>query len=142
MENLTPKFVAERSGVSVPTLHFYEQQGLITSERTPGNQRRYHRDVLRRIAFIRAAQRVGISLAEIAAALATLPRERTPTARDWARLSSHWRASLDQRIARLEQLRDTLDGCIGCGCLSLDACALFNPDDELSAFGTGAVRFG
>jgi MerR family redox-sensitive transcriptional activator SoxR len=108
--------------------------------RTVGNQRRYHRDVLRRIAFIRVSQRVGVGLAEIRAALDTLPEGRTPTKQDWARLSRRWRASLEGRIRTLERLRDTLDDCIGCGCLSLKACSLSNPEDRLAAEGPGAVR--
>lgn len=137
---LTPGEVAERSGTSVSALHFYEREGLVTSTRTGGNQRRYHRDVLRRLAFIRVSQRLGISLAEIRAALETLPSSRTPTKADWSRLSRHWRRDLDERIHRLQQLRDELDGCIGCGCLSLQACRLSNPEDRLAAQGDGAVR--
>jgi MerR family redox-sensitive transcriptional activator SoxR len=138
--DLTPGEVARRSGVAVSTLHFYEKQGLITSVRTTGNQRRYHRDVLRRIAFIRVAARVGITLAEIRAALQTLPEQRTPTKADWARLSRRWRGELNARITWLTQLRDDLDGCIGCGCLSLRACSLFNPQDALGEQGSGPVR--
>lgn len=138
---LTPGQVAQRAGVSVSTLHFYERRGLIASTRTGGNQRRYHRDVLRRIAFIRVSQKVGISLADIAAALATLPDGRTPTAADWARVSRRWRGDLEERLAYLERLRDSLDGCIGCGCLSLSACSLYNTEDELSRNGTGPVRW-
>lgn len=137
---LTPGEVAERSGTSVSALHFYEREGLVTSTRTAGNQRRYHRDVLRRLAFIRLSQRLGIPLAEIRAALDTLPSSRTPTKADWSRLSRHWRRDLDERIHRLQQLRDELDGCIGCGCLSLQACRLSNPEDQLAAQGDGAVR--
>ena len=132
--------VARRSGVAVSTLHFYEAKGLIGSLRTEGNQRRYPRGVLRRVAFIRVAQRVGIPLGEIAEALATLPAGRAPDRDDWARLSAAWRAELDQRIAQLKKLRDTLDDCIGCGCLSLDRCKLRNPGDKLSAQGPGARR--
>ena len=138
---LAPAEVAERAGVSVPTLHYYEREGLIGSRRTAGNQRRYHRDVLRRLAFIRVSQRLGLPLGQIRDALATLPDGRTPTPSDWTRLSATWRADLDERIRRLERLRDSLDGCIGCGCLSLEACALYNPDDELAAAGSGAVRW-
>lgn len=137
---LTPGEVAERSGTSVSALHFYEREGLVSSTRTAGNQRRYHRDVLRRLAFIRVSQRLGIPLADIRAALATLPSGRTPTKADWSRLSRHWRHDLDERIRRLEQLRDELDGCIGCGCLSLQACRLSNPEDQLAAQGDGPVR--
>lgn len=134
--------VARRSGVAVSALHFYEAQGLLSSQRSSGNQRRYRRDVLRRVAFIRAAQLLGISLGEIAEALKGLPQQRTPTKSDWARLSSRWRASLDLRIADLQALRDQLQGCIGCGCLSLKACRLYNPDDSLSKQGPGARRLG
>ncbi|WP_222182979.1 redox-sensitive transcriptional activator SoxR [Geminicoccus harenae] len=129
--------VAERSGVAVSTLHFYEARGLIRSRRTAGNQRRYPREILRRIAVIRVAQRAGIPLATIAAALATLPEGRTPDASDWQALSQAWRADLDARITRLTRLRDQLDGCIGCGCLSMQACPLRNPRDELGAEGPG-----
>lgn len=136
---LTPGQVAERSGVAVSTLHFYEREGLIESTRTSGNQRRYARECLRRIAFIRTSQRVGISLTEIRSALESLPEGRTPTKRDWTRLSRRWRLDLDTRIARLERLRDTLDGCIGCGCLSLRSCALTNGEDHLADRGSGAL---
>lgn len=131
--------VARRSGVAVSTLHFYETKGLIASTRSGGNQRRYARDVLRRIAFIRVAQRVGVSLAEIAGALATLGGG-APSREDWARLSAAWRHDLDQRMAQLKKLRDTLDDCIGCGCLSLERCALRNPQDKLGAKGPGPHR--
>lgn len=134
--------VARRSGVTVATLHFYETRGLLSSERSAGNQRRYRRDVLRRVAFVRAAQAVGISLAEIADSLRQLPDRRTPTKADWSRLSSRWRESLDQRIADLQALRDDLQGCIGCGCLSLQACRLYNPQDVLSQRGSGPQRLG
>ena len=137
---LTVGEVARRSGVAVSTLHFYEKQGLVTSTRSAGNQRRYARDVLRRVAFIRAAQRVGISLADIRAAVQTLPDGRTPTRADWARLSAAWREELDARIAQLKKLRDTLDDCIGCGCLSIDRCRLRNPLDTLASNGPGAHR--
>ncbi|MGB0135244.1 redox-sensitive transcriptional activator SoxR [Dokdonella sp.] len=132
--------VAKRSGVAVSTLHFYETQGLISSERSAGNQRRYRREILRRIAFIRAAQALGISLGEIGEALQQLPDQRTPTKADWTRLSSHWRAALDQRIADLQALRDRLSGCIGCGCLSLRACQLYNADDAMAGLGPGPHR--
>lgn len=138
---LSPSQTADRAGVTVPTLHFYEREGLIEARRTAGNQRRYHRDVLRRLAFIRVSQRLGIPLARIRAALETLPERRTPTKRDWARLSRLWQVDLDDRIRMLERLRDSLDGCIGCGCLSLQACTLYNPDDELATDGTGPVRW-
>lgn len=137
---LTIGEVVERSGVPHTALRFYEQRGLVASERTSGNQRRYPRVVLRRLAFIRAAQRVGLSLEDISAALASLPDGRTPTRRDWTRLSASWRHELDTRIEALTRLRDNLDGCIGCGCLSLRRCVLHNPDDELAAHGPGAPR--
>lgn len=129
--------VAARSGLSVSAIHFYERKGLIRSWRNAGNQRRYRRDVLRRLAVIRVANRTGLPLASIATALADLPDERTPTVADWKLLSSHWRAELDERIARLTQLRDELTGCIGCGCLSLRKCPLRNADDRLSEDGSG-----
>lgn len=137
---LTVGDVARRSGVAVSTLHFYEAQGLIASTRSGGNQRRYSRDVLRRVALIRTAQRVGVSLADIRSALQTLPDGRTPTRADWARLSASWREELDGRIAQLKKLRDTLDDCIGCGCLSIDRCRLRNPLDTLACNGPGAHR--
>ena len=137
---LTPGELAERAGVTVSSLHFYEREGLIGSRRTSGNQRRYHRDVLRRVAFIRFSQRLGISLHDIGSALDTLPAGRTPTTEDWARLSERWRADLDDRITRLRNLRDNLDGCIGCGCLSLETCAIYNEEDWLGHFGPGPRR--
>ena len=137
---LTVGEVARRSGVAVSTLHFYETKGLISSARSAGNQRRYARDVLRRVAFIRVAQRVGIALADIEAALATLPVSAAPTRADWARLSAGWRAELDERVAQLKKLRDTLDDCIGCGCLSIDRCKLRNPLDTLAENGPGPQR--
>lgn len=137
---LTVGQLAERSGVSVSALHFYERQGLIASRRTNGNQRRYRRDTLRRVAFIRVAQRVGMSLAEIKTALDTLPEGRPPGKADWQRLSNSWRAELDLRIEQMVKLRDELTGCIGCGCLSLDTCTLFNPEDTLSSKGSGPRR--
>jgi len=140
-EELTVGEVAQRSGVAVSTLHFYEAKGLIHSQRTAGNQRRYGRDMLRRIAIIRAAQRVGMPLATIRDALAGLPEARTPTRRDWSRMSSAWREELDARIEQLIQMRDTLDDCIGCGCLSLDRCRLANPGDVLAEHGAGALRW-
>jgi MerR family redox-sensitive transcriptional activator SoxR len=132
--------LARRSGVAVSTIHFYEARGLITGWRTPGNQRRFARDALRRVAFVRVAQRVGIALADIAAALSTLPQGRTPGRADWARLSRVWRSDLDERIAQLRKLRDTLDDCIGCGCLSIDRCALRNRADRLADLGPGPRR--
>ncbi|MGB3307715.1 MAG: redox-sensitive transcriptional activator SoxR [Thermomicrobiales bacterium] len=134
---LTPGELSERSGVAISALHFYERQGLIHSRRTEGNQRRYTRQTLRRVAFIRVSQRVGIPLAQIREALDTLPENRTPTVEDWARLSKGWRHNLDQRIAQLTRLRDQLTSCIGCGCLSLDRCALSNPHDKLGELGPG-----
>lgn len=134
---LTVGQVAQRSGVSVSALHFYEQKGLIASWRSGGNQRRYYRGVLRRVAVIKVAQRAGVPLAEIRNALDSLPEQRPPTAKDWRRLSTRWRAELNARIERLSRLRDHLDGCIGCGCLSLKACPLRNPQDELGEQGTG-----
>lgn len=133
--------IARRSGVAVSALHFYEARGLIHSVRSAGNQRRYGRDTLRRIAIIRAAQRVGMPLATIRDALASLPEARTPTRRDWSRLSSAWRDELDARIRELIRMRDTLDDCIGCGCLSLDRCRLANPGDVLGGQGAGAQRW-
>lgn len=137
---LTPSEMSIRSGVAVSALHFYEREGLIASTRTGGNQRRYARETLRRVAFIRMSQRLGIPLARIRDALATLPSDRTPTSKDWARLSAGWREDLDQRIVHLERLRDNLAGCIGCGCLSLKLCTLANPEDVLAEQGPGAVR--
>lgn len=129
--------VAERSGVAVSAIHFYEAKGLITSWRNTGNQRRYPREALRRISIIKVAQRLGIPLASIKAALDSLPKGRTPTDQDWKKLSARWHADLDDRIAKLTQLRDQLTGCIGCGCLSMKQCPLRNPYDELSAQGSG-----
>jgi len=129
--------VAERSGITPSALRFYESQGFIKSTRTAGGQRRFHRDTLRRIAFIRVAQRVGLTLDEIRAALATLPSSRTPTKADWARISRAWRPRLTEQIATLERLRDQLTSCIGCGCLSFKACALYNPDDVAARNGVG-----
>lgn len=130
--------IAARTGMAVSAVRFYESEGLIESTRTSGNQRRFSRDTLRRIGFVRAAQRVGLSLDEIREALVGLPTSRTPTRADWSRLSRAWRSRLDEQIARLEKLRDDLDSCIGCGCLSLDTCALYNPDDAAAALGPGA----
>lgn len=132
--------LAERSGVSVSALHFYERQGLITSWRTSGNQRRYRRDMLRRVGLIRIAQRVGIPLKEVAAALALLPDGYVPDRDDWQRLSESWQDALDERIRHLQQLRDMFTDCIGCGCLSLDRCAVLNADDKLGVQGPGPRR--
>ncbi|MEB3367062.1 redox-sensitive transcriptional activator SoxR [Saccharopolyspora mangrovi] len=135
---LTIGEVAHRSGVAQTALRFYEDRGLITSTRTTGNQRRYQRAVLRRLAFIRAAQRVGLSLEQISDALSTLPDDHAPTKTDWSRLSRRWRDELDARIDGLQRLRDNLTGCIGCGCLSLRTCILNNPDDRQAENGPGA----
>jgi MerR family redox-sensitive transcriptional activator SoxR len=135
---LTIGEVTARSGVASSALRFYEAQGLIAASRTSGNQRRYERAVLRRIALIKAGRAAGIPLERIRAALATLPAERTPTRRDWERLSRGWRDDLDARIATLEALRLRLTTCIGCGCLSIDACGLLNPEDEAAELGAGA----
>jgi MerR family redox-sensitive transcriptional activator SoxR len=137
---LTVGQVAARSGVAVSALRFYEAKGLIRSRRTAGNQRRYARDVLRRVAFVRVSQRVGIPLGQIREALAQLPDERTPTRKDWARLSASWRSELDARIEQLERLRDDLTDCVGCGCLSLSRCRLSNPYDRLGEQGPGPRR--
>jgi len=134
---LTVGEVAARSGVAISTLHFYEAEGLIRSWRNEGNQRRFPREVLRRVAVIRVAQRTGISLALIREALKALPDGRTPTSEDWMKLSARWRSDLNDRINRLIRLRDQLDGCIGCGCLSLGVCPLRNPWDELAEQGPG-----
>jgi MerR family redox-sensitive transcriptional activator SoxR len=130
--------VARRAGVAVSALHFYERKGLIRSWRSEGNQRRYPREVLRRVAVIKVAQRTGIPLAEIREALESLPEERTPNAKDWEKLSAAWRADLDDRIRKLQNLRDRLTDCIGCGCLSIQTCPLRNPHDEMAALGPGA----
>jgi MerR family transcriptional regulator, redox-sensitive transcriptional activator SoxR len=136
---LTIGELSERSGVATSALRYYETVGLIESTRTTGNQRRYRRIALRRVAFIRSAQRVGLTLDEISEALATLPEGRTPTKADWARLSQSWRPRIDAQIERLERLRGKLDGCIGCGCLSLKTCSLNNPEDVVAPRGPGAV---
>jgi MerR family redox-sensitive transcriptional activator SoxR len=138
--DLSPGEMSRRSGVAVSALHFYEREGLIVCARTSGNQRRYARETIRRVAFIRMSQRLGIPLARIRDALATLPTNRVPTSKDWAKLSAGWRADLDERILHLQRLRDNLSGCIGCGCLSLKVCALANPGDVLAEHGPGAVR--
>lgn len=130
--------LAARSGVAVTALHFYEAKGLIKSNRNAGNQRRYPRDVLRRVVLIKIAQRLGIPLANIGEALQALPDGRTPNAQDWERLSALWREDLDERINKLILLRDKLNGCIGCGCLSMEACPLRNQDDKLAEHGPGA----
>lgn len=137
-QQLTIGEVAERAGVSVPTVRFYEARGLITSVRTAGNQRRFPRHVLRRLAFVAAAQRVGLSLDQISATLATLPTDRAPSRRDWTRLSATWKREVAERIAELQALQDTLDSCIGCGCLSLRRCGLYNARDTAADEGTGS----
>ncbi len=134
---LTIGDVASRSGVRTSTLRYYEERGLISSERTSGGQRRYARETLRRVAVIRAAQILGLTLEEIRTALNELPQARTPNRHDWERLSQTWRSSLDGRIAELEALRDRLSGCIGCGCLSLENCGIFNPGDRAADAGAG-----
>jgi MerR family redox-sensitive transcriptional activator SoxR len=135
---LTIGEVAARSGFATSALRFYEKEGLLEASRTSGGQRRYPRSVLRRLAFVRAASNVGLSLVEVRAALATLPAGRTPSKADWRRLSESWRARLDEQITALQDLRDGLDGCIGCGCLSLRSCRLSNPSDSASGQGPGA----
>ncbi|MEQ4303843.1 redox-sensitive transcriptional activator SoxR [Plantactinospora sp. B6F1] len=137
---LTVGELSARSGVAVSALHFYERQNLITSRRTSGNQRRYPRDTLRRVALIRIAQRVGIPLAEIGAALAELPDNGAPTRRDWKRMSRRWQHDLDRRIRLLQQLRDDFADCVGCGCMSIDRCLLANPNDTLGRQGSGPRR--
>jgi MerR family redox-sensitive transcriptional activator SoxR len=131
--------LAARSGVAVSTVHFYESKGLIKGWRSAGNQRRYGRDVLRRVAIIKVAQRLGLPLSTIKQAIDSLPGGRTPTAQDWKRLSGAWRKELDRRIALLQNLRGQLDGCIGCGCLSLKVCQLRNPGDAMSDQGSGPL---
>ena len=129
--------LAERAGVATSALRYYESEGLIASERSPGGQRRYARETLRRVAFIRVAQTVGLSLEDIRRAFDLLPQGRTPTKADWTRLSRSWRPLLDERIAMMNALRDQLDSCIGCGCLSLKRCALYNPGDQAALKGSG-----
>jgi MerR family redox-sensitive transcriptional activator SoxR len=135
---LTIGEVARRAGVSVATLRYYEQRGLVVATRTSGNQRRYPRWVLRRLAFVAAAQRVGLNLDQVKAALDSLPSDRAPTQQDWTRLAQPWRQQVADRLRELQALQDTLDGCLGCGCLSLTRCALFNADDEAAAEGDGS----
>lgn len=139
MTELTIGELAERSGIATSAIRYYESRGLVTSRRTTGKQRRYERPMLRRLAFIRTAQRVGLTLEEIEEALAALPSNRTPTKADWTRLSRGWRPRLNAQIAQLERLRDTLDSCIGCGCLSLRRCSLSNPGDVVAPRGPGPV---
>ncbi len=130
--------IAERSGLAPSRIRYYEREGLIAAERNEGGHRRFAPITLRRLAFIRAAQHVGLSLDEIREVLATLPEQRTPTTEDWTRLSQHWRTRLDEEIAALVALRDGLDGCIGCGCLSLERCGIANPGDSVARQGSGA----
>src|SRR5689334_23085677 len=137
METLTIGDMAARSGVAPSALRYYEREGLLHAARTGGNQRRYERADLRRIAFIKIAQQVGVSLDEIREALAELPENRTPTKADWSRLSARWRKRLEERIALMERLRDQLTGCIGCGCLSMQRCKLINPEDRMARLGPG-----
>ncbi len=136
---LTPGEVAKRSGVAVSALHFYESKGLIASTRNGGNQRRYSRDVLRRVAIIKIAQRIGIPLATVSESLAHMPVDKRISAKAWEALTEQWRAELNKRIETLTHLRDDLDGCIGCGCLSMRDCPLRNPNDRLAEEGTGAI---
>lgn len=138
-DRLTMGEVTRRSGFAASAVRFYESQGLITAQRSPGGQRTFERSVLRRLAFIRAAANIGLSLEEIREELACLPAERTPTKADWQRISQHWRARLDEQIRALQKLRDGLDSCIGCGCLSLQRCAFSNPQDVAAAEGQGAA---
>ncbi len=138
-DSFTVSEIAKRSGFTASAIRFYEGQGLITATRTSGGQRRFERQMLRRLAFIRAARNVGLSLDEVANALAKLPDGRTPNRADWTRLSKDWRARLDDQIAGLMALRDNLDSCIGCGCLSLRRCAISNPADSAAGVGPGAV---
>jgi len=131
--------VAKRCGVKVSTLHFYEDKGLIHSSRNAGNQRRYRKDVLRRVSLIKAAQKMGITLEEVRQALEKLPDNRTPNQKDWQKLASAWKKELNARIAYLEKMRDYMTGCIGCGCLSMTRCPIYNADDKLAAQGSGPV---
>lgn len=134
---LTIGALSERTGVAASALRFYEDEGLIHAERTEGNQRRYQREVIRRVSFIKVAQEVGLALEEIGEALSSLPQSRTPTEQDWEHLAESWRPRIDEQIRLLERLRDRLDGCIGCGCLSLSYCRLLNPGDEAAVRGPG-----
>lgn len=140
MTLLTIGQLAERAGVATSAIRFYEERGLVQSSRTTGNQRRYEQSTLRRVAFVRAAQRVGLSLEEVAAALATLPENRAPTKADWHRISKEWKPRLEEQIRRIRLLEQRLDSCIGCGCLSLKSCSLMNPGDVVGEHGgRGAV---
>ncbi|MFY8274666.1 redox-sensitive transcriptional activator SoxR [Pseudoalteromonas sp. SSDWG2] len=137
--NLSVGTVAKRANVAISALHFYEKKGLIRSWRNQGNQRRYKRDVLRRIAVIKAAQKMGITLEEIKETLGKLPEKRTPTKQDWELMSRHWQRQLDEKIAYMQRVRDYVDGCIGCGCLSMTKCPMYNPEDTLANVDKGAV---
>ena len=137
--NISVGKIAKRAGINISTLHFYEEKGLLRSWRNNGNQRRYKPEVLRRISVIKAAQKMGVSLEDIKAALSALPNSRTPNKEDWQKLSTQWQALLNQRIKALEVLRDSVDSCIGCGCLSLSSCPLYNPEDTLAKDGSGAI---
>ena len=137
MQLLTIGELSDRSGVAPSALRFYEAEGLLHSTRTAGGQRRYHRDALRRVGFVRVAQQVGLSLDEIKEALSSLPDARTPTEKDWQRLSASWQPRIDHQIRLLERLRDRLSACIGCGCLSLKVCRIVNPDDIAAIRGPG-----
>ncbi|QPG04584.1 redox-sensitive transcriptional activator SoxR [Salinimonas marina] len=139
MQNMSVGQVARRTGVAVSTLHFYEQKGLIHASRNAGNQRRFGRDAIRRVSLIKAAQQLGISLEEIAQAFAPLPDFAAPSAKQWQAMASGWQVQLDARIEKLTRLRKSLTGCIGCGCLSMANCPLYNPDDNLAAQGPGPV---
>ncbi len=134
---LTIGAVADRTGLAVSAVRFYEAEGLITADRAPSGHRRFHRSVIRRLSFIRICQSLGYRLDEIAAQLGRLPAARTPTERDWQRLAAEFARDIDERIAGLQQLRERLDGCIGCGCLSLQRCAMYNPDDVARGLGSG-----
>ncbi len=136
-KSLTISQVSERAGITASALRFYETKGLISSTRTAGNQRRYHSSMLRKISIIQVAQKLGVTLKEIAEAFESLPDNRNPTKKDWDRLALQWGKQLDQKIAMMERLRTHLNGCIGCGCLSVDLCALVNPDDALASRGSG-----
>lgn len=138
-EEITIGQLSERSGAATSALRFYEERDLITSHRTSGNQRRFHRSTLRRVAVIKAAQELGITLADVGAALDAIPHDKAPTKRDWARLSSVWKKQLNDRIAHLERLRDQADSCVQCGCLSLQSCGLFNPQDKVGGSGAAGL---
>jgi MerR family redox-sensitive transcriptional activator SoxR len=136
-DELTIGALSDRTGVATSALRYYEEEGLITATRSPGGQRRYIRDTIRRVSFIRAAQEVGLSLAEVKVSLDAMPHKRTPTANDWDTLAESWRPRIDAQIRMLERLRDRLTGCIGCGCLSMELCGILNPDDEVRVRGPG-----